>query len=324
MAYSKEQLLARLQELQIEFSKYEHPVVMTVEEQAKYVGNKGGALTKNLLLKDKKHRYYIVSALPHTKVDLKVLALRLGVGKGGLRMAPDNTLGEILQVPPGCVTPFALVNETARNVSLLLDQGFKTQDCCFFHPLSNDMSISLNTHGLDKFLKSIEKEPIYVDLEANPQVGKDQPGDLAAFVPSTSMVLPDPQENESSSQTLAGNQVSAVSADGKSMAVKAKADKPSSTSKNVKVQPANVAKSSLRSADIEKFVDEILEKTSTLFLSEITEDSIKQHGEKLGDVLGNSIRKHLTSDLRNLATIFKNIAYTEGFYAGTHHQPKRL
>lgn len=28
-----------------------------------------------------------------------------------------------------------------RNVSLLLDQGFKTQECCFFHPLSNDTSI---------------------------------------------------------------------------------------------------------------------------------------------------------------------------------------
>ncbi|GLU01032.1 hypothetical protein SLE2022_183580 [Rubroshorea leprosula] len=315
MGYSKQQLLARLQELQIDFSKYEHPVVMTVEEQAKHVGNVG--LSKNLFLKDKKHRYYIVSALAHKNVDLKVLSQRLGLGKGGLRMAPEEALGEILQVPLGSVTPFALVNETARNVSLLLDQGFRTQERCFFHPLSNDISISLNTNDLDKFLKSIEKEPTYVDLEASPLVGKDQPPDLAAFVPSTSMVLPDTQAEVSSSKTSAGNQISPVSTESKSIAVTAKANKPSSNNKSVKDQPANGVKSSICSADVGNFVDEILEKTSTLCLSEITEDSIKQHGGKLGDVIANSIRKHLTSDLKNLATIFKNTAYTEGFNAGS-------
>ncbi|KAK7840721.1 uncharacterized protein LOC112032961 [Quercus suber] len=141
MGFSKEQFLARLQELQIEFSLYEHPVVMTVEDQAKYVGNSEGGLSKNLFLKDKKNRFYIVSALADTKVDLKVLSQRLGLGKGGLRMAPEEALGKVLQVPLGSVTPFALVNDSARNVSLLLDQGFKGQERCLFHPLSNDMTI---------------------------------------------------------------------------------------------------------------------------------------------------------------------------------------
>ncbi|CAK9169262.1 unnamed protein product [Ilex paraguariensis] len=182
------------EELQIGFSQYDHPVVLSVEAQAKYVGHMKGAWSKNLFLKDKKHRFYIVSALADTKVDLKVLSQRLGLGKGGLRMAPEEALAEILQVPLGCVTPFALVNESARHVSLLLDQGFNTKECCFFHPLSNDMSISLNAHDLDKFLKSIGKDPAYVDLESNPSVGKDQPPDLVALVPSGTTVLPEPAE----------------------------------------------------------------------------------------------------------------------------------
>ncbi|KAK8498041.1 hypothetical protein V6N12_009301 [Hibiscus sabdariffa] len=82
------------QELQIEFFQYEHPVVLTVEAQVKYVGNMGGVLSKNLFLKDKKHKYYVVSALVDTKVDLKD---RLGLGKGGLRMAPEEAVGELLQ-----------------------------------------------------------------------------------------------------------------------------------------------------------------------------------------------------------------------------------
>uniref|UniRef100_A0A0A9CSI6 YbaK/aminoacyl-tRNA synthetase-associated domain-containing protein n=1 Tax=Arundo donax TaxID=35708 RepID=A0A0A9CSI6_ARUDO len=98
MGYTKDQLLVRLQELKIDFTCYDHPVVLTVEEQAKYVGHLGGALSKNLLLKDKKQQLYVVSALADTKVDLKVLSQRLGVGKGGIRMAPEETSLQVLQV----------------------------------------------------------------------------------------------------------------------------------------------------------------------------------------------------------------------------------
>ncbi|KAF7829848.1 prolyl-tRNA synthetase associated domain-containing protein 1 [Senna tora] len=324
MGYSKEHLLARLQELQIEFTKYEHPVVLTVEAQAKYVGNKGGGLSKNLFLKDKKHRFYIVSALANTKVDLKVLSQRLGLGKGGLRMAPEEALGEILQVPLGCVTPFALVNESARDVSLLLDHGFKAQPHCFFHPLSNDMSISLNAHGLDKFLKSIGRDPSYVDLEANPTVGKDQPPDLAALVPSGTIVLPDPPEKQPSPQVpIDGNH---VSADSKPMVVSAKGVKPSVSEKkqSTKGKPVNNAHLPSPFADVGQFVEEILNKTSAILFSEMKEETKKQHGEQLGTVVSDNLRKGLSSDLKNLAVMFKNAAYTEGFHAGTHHQPKRL
>ncbi|KAK0576507.1 hypothetical protein LWI29_018611 [Acer saccharum] len=285
MACSKDQLLARLQDLQIDFAQYEHPVVMTVEDQGKYVGNMEGRLCKNLFIKDKKHRFYIISALADTKVDMKVLSQRLGLGKGGLRMAPDEALIEILQVPLGSVTPFALVNESARDVSLLLDKGIKTQERCIFHPLSNDMSISLNSDGLDKFFKSIGRDPSYVDLEANPTVGKDQPPDLAAFVPSGSMVLPDPPEKAVSMQNASGNHVIASS------------------------NPKAVA-------DSEKFVEEIIDIISAHVLTETKEGSIKQNGEELGTDIADRLKKCCVSELKNLATMFKNTAYTEGFQSG--------
>lgn len=72
------------------------------------------------------------------------------------------------------------------------------------------------------------------------------------------------------------------------------------------------------------FVEEILDKTSAIVLSEITEDAIKQHGEHLGAVLSDSIRKRLSLDLKNLAIIYKNTAYTEGFHAATHRQHKHI
>ncbi|KAG5148092.1 hypothetical protein JHK82_014973 [Glycine max] len=324
MGFSKEQLLARLKELQVPFSQYEHPVVLTVDAQAQYVGHLGGGLSKNLFLKDKKSRLYIVSALAGTKVDLKVLSQRLGLGKGGLRMAPEEALGEVLQVPLGCVTPFALVNESARDVSLLLDQGFKSQKHCFFHPLSNDMSISLNACDLDKFLKSIGRNPSYVDLEVskfktNPTVGKDQPPDLAALVPSGSIVLPDQPQKQSSSQVP--KDANHVSVDNGANTVSAKVVKPSSGGKNTKGTPAKNVNSSGSFADAGQFVEEILQKTSQLLLSEVKDENIKLHGEQLGTVLSDKLQKNLNAEFKSLAMIFKNTAYTEGFHAGTHYRP---
>ncbi|CAJ1974204.1 unnamed protein product [Sphenostylis stenocarpa] len=317
MGFSREHLLARLKELQIPFSQYKHPVVLTVDAQAQYVGHLGGGLSKNLFLKDKKNRLYVVSALAATKVDLKVLSQRLGLGKGGLRMAPEEALGEVLQVPLGCVTPFALVNESARDVSLLLDQGFKTQEHCFFHPLSNDMSISLKACDLDKFLKSIGRNPSYVDLEANPTVGKDQPPDLAALVPSGSIVLPDQPQKQSSLQVP--TDANHVSVDNGTSTVSAKVVKPSG-GKTTKGPVKNV-NSSGSFADVGQFVEEILQKTSQLLLSEVKEENMKLHGEQLGTVVSNKLQKNLSSEFKNLAMIFKNTAYTEGFHAGTHYRP---
>ncbi|XP_044479140.1 uncharacterized protein LOC123206087 isoform X3 [Mangifera indica] len=285
---------------------------MTVEAQEKYVGGMGGGC-KNLFLKDKKHRYYIVSALAGTKVDMKVLSQRLGLGKGGLRMAPEEALPEILQVPLGSVTPFALVNESARDVGLLLDKGFKTQERCFFHPLSNDMSISLNANDLDKFLKSIGREPSYVDLEANPTVGKDQPPDLAAFVPSGSTILPEPPEKSASSQNADGNNVITSS---NSKAVAEKAVKLAKNVQNIKDKSANAVNPSSAFTDAEKFVEEILNKISAQIFLETKDGSIKEHGEELGTEIANRLRKCCCTEFKNLATIFKNTAYTQGFHAG--------
>ncbi|XP_071731376.1 uncharacterized protein [Rutidosis leptorrhynchoides] len=310
MGFSKSQLLERLQAQNIQFSQYEHPVVMTVEAQAKYVGHVKGGLSKNLFLKDKKHRLYIVSALADTKVDLKVLSIRLGLGKGGLRMAPEEAVIEILQVPLGCVTPFALVNESARNVSLLLDQGFKTHECCFFHPLSNDMTISLRIQDLEMFLKS-GRMVSYVDLEANPPVGKDQPPDLAALVPSdTPPNIKDVLEKTASLQIDGGVNSKAVPVSVKASKVSSGTPKDKSTS---------TAHSSLFFADPEKFVEEILKKASAFVLSEINEETIKQHGEQLGAVVSSKMQKNLSLEFISLATMFKDTAYTEGFGAGTHH-----
>ncbi|KAG8059322.1 hypothetical protein GUJ93_ZPchr0002g24569 [Zizania palustris] len=306
MGYTKEQLLARLQELNIDFSCYDHPVVLTVEEQSKYVGHLGGALSKNLLLKDKKHRLYIVSALAGTKVDMKILSQRLGLGKGGLRMAPEENLLEVLQVPLGCVTPFALINESASAVSLLLDQGFKSKQICYFHPMTNDVTIALSSSNLDKFLISVGKQPAYVDLEASPVVGKDSPPDLADFVPSG---VPNSSESVEN--------VKPTNVPHQNVVPKEKQCLPEVKAK-LKVQnkgaEKNQSKTPTKGTNVEKFVNDVFDIISPLFLSEVSKKlNVKQ--EELSSIL-DGFREQAAPDLESVTMSLKNASYTAGFEAG--------
>lgn len=333
MGYTKEQLLARLQELGIAFDSYEHPVVLTVEEQAKHIGHLEGGHSKNLFLKDKKHRLYIVSAMTTTNVDLKVLSQRLGLGKGGLRMAPEETLKEVLQVPLGCVTPFALFNESARSVALLLDHGFKKQKSVFFHPLSNDMTISLTTIELDKFLMSIGKEPVYVDLEAVVSVGKDQLPDLAVHVPMEVVIVSNLQaeqglDNETGPRSIIHREnetskhkekVNPDSTPTKKMSIdKRETEKFNPESKSTKKMSSDkkgtgTAGSTAAVTDVGKLVSCILDKTTAAVLSEVTADAIEKHGKDLGPIVAGAVRQRLVPDMESLIMLFKNAAYTQGF-----------
>ncbi|RWW29239.1 hypothetical protein GW17_00006246 [Ensete ventricosum] len=299
-----------IQELQIDFVCYDHPAVLTVEAQAKYVGHLGGALSKNLLLKDKKHRYYVVSALANTNIDLKVLSQRLGLGKGGLRMAAEEALQKILQVPLGCVTPLALINDSARDVSLLLDQGFKSQQSCYFHPLTNEVTLSISASSLDRFLISIGRQPSYVDLEANPAVGKDNPPDLASLVPSGLPTLPDKVENAVVTSIPTGNDGLTVEKPTK-LAVEAKRSAASQKEKLQKVQSSTDPLA--EATNIEKVVKEILDKTSTAFLNELTKGL---NDPQIAPSVSDVVKRRVSSDLEHMMMSLKNAAYTQGFQAG--------
>ena len=85
--------------------------MFTVEQSASLRESLPGAHTKNLFLIDKEGRMVLVVAKDDTRVDLKALAKRLGLGRFSFGKA--ELLEAVLGVPPGSVTPFALINATA-------------------------------------------------------------------------------------------------------------------------------------------------------------------------------------------------------------------
>jgi Ala-tRNA(Pro) deacylase len=68
-------------------------------------------------------------------------------------------MGERLGVLPGSVTPFAAINDTAGEVTVVLDRAMLDHDVLNFHPLVNTMTTSISKAGLIKFLIATGHEP---------------------------------------------------------------------------------------------------------------------------------------------------------------------
>lgn len=95
---------------------------------------------------------FLVCAALDTDTEPKKLSARLGVKPSApLRLAADDLFKNVLQLPAGSVNPFVLLNESAKDVTLLLDTKFRGNSC-LFHPMQNDYTTSISSTDLEKFL----------------------------------------------------------------------------------------------------------------------------------------------------------------------------
>lgn len=158
-----EQLLAVLKELGIDYSYYEHDPVFSVEESAPLKAGIPGTHCRCLFLRDKKQAMFLVVAANDTPVDLKGLQNQLGCGR--LSFGSEERLWRVLGVRPGSVCPFAVINDTGREVTVILDQCMMAAEIVNYHPMQNDMTIGLSPQDLQVFLEYCGHEPRIYDFK---------------------------------------------------------------------------------------------------------------------------------------------------------------
>jgi Ala-tRNA(Pro) deacylase len=66
---------------------------------------------------------------------------------------------ELLGVEPGSVTPFAVMNDKAVRVTVVLDAAMMAHDALNFHPLANTGTTTISREGLLKFLEATGHRP---------------------------------------------------------------------------------------------------------------------------------------------------------------------
>jgi Ala-tRNA(Pro) deacylase len=150
-------LFARLAALGIETQTLEHEAVFTVEQSSKLERALPGGHTKNLFLKDKKGTLLLVVALGNATIDLKTLHKKLGSDR--LSFGKPELLMEILGVAPGSVTPFALINDKDRRVTVILDEDMMRHDRLNYHPLENTATTNIAREDFLKFIRSCGHGP---------------------------------------------------------------------------------------------------------------------------------------------------------------------
>ena len=140
----------------------EHPAVFRVGEGEDVKAALPGAHTKNLFLKDKAGRAWLVCAEQESTIDLK--RLPAAIGSGRLSFGSPALMQALLGVTPGSVTIFGLINDTARRVRLVLDRSLADADFVNFHPLVNTATLGIGRAGLRRFLRALAVTPMIVDF----------------------------------------------------------------------------------------------------------------------------------------------------------------
>ncbi len=161
---AEQALFAYLDQLGITYRTVGHPRMATVEEAKAHRVDHEGAHVKNLFVRNKKGRMWLVTVLEDRVIDLKDLGARLGAGH--LSFGSAARLAAHLGVKPGAVTPLAAMNDTEGLVTVALDSGIEKERFVHCHPLRNDRTTTLHAVDLPRFLMATGHAPVMLDFEA--------------------------------------------------------------------------------------------------------------------------------------------------------------
>ncbi|MBO6717153.1 MAG: prolyl-tRNA synthetase associated domain-containing protein [Rhizobiaceae bacterium] len=165
MAMTREELIRHLDGLGIETRTYEHPPLFTVADSEALRGDIPGGHTKNLFLKDKKGRFFLLTVGEHAVIDLKTIHTRIGAS-GRVSFGNAEKLQELLGVQPGAVTIFGLINDRDTQVTAFLDADLMEHDPINAHPLTNDATTAIGRDDLLRFIESTGHEVQILKLSA--------------------------------------------------------------------------------------------------------------------------------------------------------------
>ncbi len=152
-----DKLMATLTSLDISFTTHTHRPLRTVEDAKAFRGDLRGAHIKNLYLRDRKKRNFLLVAEEDKTIELKSLPGRISCDR--LSFGSADRLFEMLGVRPGAVSPFTLINDPDHKVQLLLDANLSDQPCLFAHPLVNDMTLGVSGADLMRFFAHTGHDP---------------------------------------------------------------------------------------------------------------------------------------------------------------------
>ena len=162
MSLSEQEILQLLEKHHINYIVRKHEPIFTVAEGEALGLPNVQAAVKSLLLTDDKHQSFYLVVLPLDKrLDLK--EQRAKIGSRRLTMASAEELMRLLQLSPGAVTPFGLLQDVEHKVQTFFDAELK-ENTIATHLDSNTATVWLKCQKLVHLLEEKGHESTYLSL----------------------------------------------------------------------------------------------------------------------------------------------------------------
>lgn len=132
-----------LDRLNIRYQRVDHEKADTMEACREIDEVLQCTVCKNLFLcNHQQTKFYLLLMPPEKKFRTKDLSKQIGSSR--LSFAPDDKMLEYLNVTPGSVSIFGLMNDTDNHVQLLADEDILQGEEIGFHPCINTSSLKLS------------------------------------------------------------------------------------------------------------------------------------------------------------------------------------
>ena len=156
-------ILTNLDQLSIPYRLERHEAVYTMEDAKRLHLDEGTRPVKNLFLRDsaKKH-FFLISLDAEKKLDTR--SLRAQLQCSSLSFASEELLWEKLHLKQGAVSPLAISEDLAGEITIVLDNDFKEEELLSFHPGVNTASVFLQFGDLLRYLKSFPNPLLLLPL----------------------------------------------------------------------------------------------------------------------------------------------------------------
>lgn len=149
--YAKEEILSLLNEQGITYHYQTHGAVQTMDDVDSAGVIREGVVLKNLFLKDGKGKKHFLICVPETRhTDFKEIGEQIGAKKLGLASA--ERLEKYLGVEQGCVSPFGILNDLEKTVTVIMDQTLEDDTIIGVHPNDTTASVWLKYGDMKKVI----------------------------------------------------------------------------------------------------------------------------------------------------------------------------
>lgn len=151
---SEKKVYAYLKNISIDCVAYRHEAAPTTEHVAQLDQLIQGRHCKNLFLRNSVGDQLFMLIAPYNKaIDTKIVARTIGSTR--LSFADAQKMKFYLDLEPGSVSPFGLMNDEENVVQVLLDKDICQYAYINFHPNVNTATLSLAFKDFEKYLNDV-------------------------------------------------------------------------------------------------------------------------------------------------------------------------